>query len=350
MGEIVFIMPSLAGGGAERVLVTIANFLVNKGYKVVIALTIKKEIAYQLDKKIIIEYNYFNKKFYGQINFIRLILKKYKNFKIVSFLTFQNMYTIIASFGLKNEIIISERNDPSKDLSNKKYLIEIKNYLYSKADKIIFQSQGAMEYYSKSIQDKGIIISNPLKSNLPSRYLGKRKKEIVTVARLEPQKNIFLLIKAFDIFQKKYPEYILSIYGKGSLEDELKNFVYKLKLEKKVFFKGFVENVSEKIYQSSLFILSSDYEGVSNAMLEALAMGIPTISTDSSPGGARMFIKNGENGFLVPVKDEEALARTMTMIINDINLMNKISENSVKIKKILSEKEICKEWEKYLNS
>ncbi len=346
MKKIVFVMPSLSGGGAERVLVTIANYLANKGYQVVIALTIKKDIVYSVDEKIIIECNFFKKSFYNQIRFIRLILKKYRGSKVVSFLTNQNIFTVIASLGLKNEVIISERNDPSKDLEGKKYLIKIKNYLYSKADKIVFQSKGAMDYYSKVIQKKGIIINNPLKIGLPKRYLGVRKKEIVTVARLEPQKNILLLIKAFNIFQKNNSNYILSIYGKGSLEEELKSVVRALKLEEKVFFRGFVKDVSEKICSASLFVLSSDYEGVSNAMLEALAMGIPTISTDSPPGGARMFIKDGINGFLVPIRNENILASKMNRIVNDKELMEKFSKNSINIRESLSEEQICSEWEK----
>ena len=151
------------------------------------------------------------------------------------------------------------------------------------------------------------------------------------------------------MIKDEFKNYKLLIYGTGSLEEELKEYVKYLKLDKLVVFKGQTNNVKDEIYKSGLFVLSSDYEGMPNALMEAMAMGIPCISTDC-PCGARFLINDGENGFLVSVGDKEQLAKKMKEVLHDTKLSKKISTNSSKISKIVDPKVINDRWLDYINA
>lgn len=350
MKTVVFILPSINGGGAERVMTTIANKFSDKGYNVIFALTIDNTIEYFLHSHILVKYNNNKTSPIGQVKYIREIIKEYNPAIVISFLTYQNLYTLLASIGINTKIIVSERNDPSKSLESRRILEPVRNYLYRYATKIVFQTNGAKDYFSKKIKDKGVVIPNPLKEGLPSRFEGNREKRIVTFARLEPQKNHTLLINAFEKFSKIYDEYILEIYGKGILECDLKNMVKEKCLEDKIKFCGFSSNIHQDILSAKMFVLSSDYEGVSNSMLEALAIGLPCICTDCPPGGARMFIEDGVNGLLVPVGDIDAMAEAMNKIAEDVILAEQLSKNATLICKELTADVICKKWEDIINS
>ena len=196
----------------------------------------------------------------------------------------------------------------------------------------------------KSIQKKGIIIPNPINGNLPERYFGERKKEIVTSCRLHPQKNLKMMIDAFKLLADSYPEYKLIIYGQGVLEDELRKYISLLNLNNKVFLPGFEKNVMKKIVDSKMFVSSSDYEGISNSMLEAMGMGLPVVVTDCPIGGARMMITNNQNGILVPVGDTLALYNGMKKIIEDDEFAELLSNNAYKIRELYPLEKIAKKW------
>lgn len=349
MQTVIFITPSLNGGGAERVMSVLANYLDKKDYNIKFVLTKNKNIEYQLRKGIVVDYNPFGTSALNQIKYIREQMKKNKEAIFISFFTYQNMYTLLSNIGLCRKIIISERNDPSKTLYGKNYLNPIRNVLYSTAFKIVFQTPGAKNFFPKVIQSRSEIIVNPLKDGLPDRYEGIRRKEIVTFARLEPQKNYPLLIEAFESFSKTHPEYTLAIYGKGAMESGLKNLVTKKQLDHKVKFCGFNSALHEIVRDAAMFVLPSDYEGLSNSMLEAMAIGLPCICTDCPPGGARMFINNGENGMLVPVKDADAMCEAMIKIAEDPNFALKLSRNASKIRNELQYDVICKKWEEIIH-
>ena len=112
-----------------------------------------------------------------------------------------------------------------------------------------------------------------------------------------PQKNHKMLIKAFSLFGAKHGDYELVIYGRGETEDakkDLLQYIEEMDVNNSVTIKEPIDNVHEEIKDSTMFVLSSDYEGVSNALLECLAMGLPCISTDCPCGGSRMLIKDGD--------------------------------------------------------
>ena len=152
------------------------------------------------------------------------------------------------------------------------------------------------------------------------------------------------MLRAFADFSKLHDDYILDIYGRG---EEMENLIYETKqlgLSNKVKFRGFCSNIHEKIRNARMYVSSSDYEGISNSMLEALAIGLPCICTDCPVGGAKMVIKNNINGILIPVGDQKALEQKMILLAENDELIEKLSQNAVKIRTKLSISNIADEW------
>ena len=352
--EICFIMPSMSGGGAERVVSVLCNYFVEKDYKVSISLIDKDQIDYKLNEKIYVDKSLLSnkkgiKRKIHRFNGIRKLLKSKPDAVFISFLSMYNLYTLAAATGMKRQIIVSERLDPRKSLQNRKWLFGVRNRLYAKADRVVFQTIEAKAFFPEAVKKKGVIIANPLKEGLPTRYAGVRRKEVVTFARLEPQKNYPLLIEAFEKFKDVYPEYTLAIFGKGSMEEKLKEIVKEKNMNSSVKFYGFCNTLHAQIKDAAMFVLPSDYEGLSNSMLEAMAIGLPVICTDCPPGGARMFIKDGENGLLVPVKDADAMLNAMCRIAENPEFADKLSANAEKVKEELHVDSICEQWEQIIN-
>ena len=202
--------------------------------------------------------------------------------------------------------------------------------------------------YPNKIHKKSVVIPNPVNKNLPEPYHGKKDKKIVAIGRLSNQKNFPMLINSFAEFHKENNDYVLEIYGEGSLLSELKDLVKKHELEKHIFFKVYIEDITTAIKKAEMYISTSNYEGISNAMIEALAMGIPSICTNCPVGGASMMIKNNINGILIPVKDEKALVESMNKISKDLEFANKLSNNGCLVREEYSIEKIAKKWQKII--
>lgn len=347
--KIIFITNILGNGGSGRVMATIANYMANKNYDIKVFSFLDSYDTYKTNGKInnlVIKCKSKNKilKKIERIIKLRKILKENKQATIISFEYFVNMQTLVAALFLKNKIIISERNDPSKH-GNKFFINKLRNLLYKFTDVLVCQTNDAKNYFPNYIRKKTIIIPNPLMSNLPERYTGQRKKEIVTFCRIEKQKNLKMMIDAFCLLNKDYPEYTLSIYGDGNKKQELIEYVNGINLNNKINFYGFIDNIHSKIVDMAMFVSSSDYEGISNSMIEAMAIGLPCVVTDCPCGGARMMIENNVNGILVPVKDVNRMYLAMNKIINDEKFSSNLSYNAEKIKEVLEQKRICRKWE-----
>lgn len=351
MKKIFFITNELSGGGAERVMSVVANYLDDKKYEVHFLILKKSQSEYPMNETVI-KHQWDSQKsgdVIGQIKYIRGFMKSNPGATFVSFFTHQNLYTILASFGMKVKVVVSERNDPEYSIHGKIKKIARKIlYASSMCDEIIFQTKGASEYFPDKIRRKGVIIPNPLKDGLPQPYTGERRKEVVSFGRFEPQKNYRMLIDAFSMFVEKFPDYKLTLYGKGSLESELKEQIKKLNIEDKVEFAGFCKDVHERIVDAAMFVLPSDYEGLSNSMLEAMAIGLPVICTDSPPGGASEYIDNGVNGLLVPVGDACATSTAMEKMAAEPQNAASMGARASQVKELLNTEVICRLWEKEL--
>lgn len=350
--EIIFIIGYLSNGGAERVVSVLANDFVEKGFNVSILTILGDNKQYELDSRInyiplVSKYNNKIMRVLERIAFIRKNIKSVNECYVISFLAQINIYSIVSNIFNKSKLIVSERNDPYQDPTNKIHR-KIRDFLYNFADGFVFQTEDAKNYFSKRIQSKSTIIPNPLKENLPEPFIGVREKKIVTAVRLEYQKNVKMLINSYYKIQKEYPEYILEIYGKGPLKEKLVSQCKELGIVDKVNFCGYSENLHNDILKAKIFVLPSNYEGISNSMIEALALGIPVVSTDHPIGGARMFIKPEFNGLLVNVNDCEATYRAIKRIIESDSLEEKFSKNAINIREDLNANKIANDWQKFM--
>lgn len=352
MKNITFVIGIMGNGGAERVISILSEELIKRGKNINIITIYGSRIDYEINKKIkVFDIECKNSKkilrYFERIIKLRKIIKDIDSDIIISFLADVNIFTLIATMFSNHKIIVSERNDPNSDPNNN-FIRKLRNRMYLFSDGYVFQTDDARSYFSKKIKESGIVISNPVKSDLPNKFNGKRKKEIVSVCRLSQQKNIKMSIDAFDIFSKRFQDYKYIIYGDGPLRAELLKYIEELGLSKKINLAGFEKNIHEKIHDSKMLIISSDYEGISNTMLESMAIGLPVISTDCPIGGAKMAIENNQNGILVPVGNVKALADAMIRLNSDDRQLEKISNNSLKVKEKFSTDSICKKWIEYI--
>ncbi len=340
MKKILFVSGRLGGGGAERVLTLIANQLLKKGYDASIIAFGEADEPYE--NKCPVTILRF-KNLFDQLIKLRKSISKAAPDTIVAFEYHVGMKTIIAARGLHCRMVVSERSDPNT-LNSQPLKRLLRNYLYGFADVVACQTDDARAYFPSPIRQKAHILCNPIKEGLPLWDYEQSQKTIVNFCRLEPPKNIPLLIEAFSIVHEKCPDYQLWLFGNGTEHDIIESIIKRKNLTQYIKLYPFCGNIHEIVRKCYMFVSSSDYEGVSNSMLEALAMGMPVVCTDCPIGGARMFIKSGHNGILVPPKDTGALASAMLELIGNPQKASNIASNAKKIYRQLSLEKITDKW------
>ena len=286
----------------------------------------------------------------AEIRFIRGMMKAEPDLTVIAFLQPTIPIALLAARGLPNRVIISERADPNR-LMKKRYGKKFIEKYYPRADAAVFQTEDARSVYPKSVADKGTVIPNPLKPGLPEPYRGERNRNITTFCRISKQKNLPLLVEAFSMLHRDFPEYRLRIIGDAvNREGEevtavLKKRISELDLSGCVSMEPFSADVHRMILKDAMYVNSSDFEGISNAMLEAMAVGMPVVCTDCPIGGAKATVEDGVNGLLVPIDDAKALYIAMKRIAEDDGLSSRLSQNAARLSKELDIKDISKRWE-----
>ncbi len=387
---VVFFIDSLGGGGAERVVSTLSSrFAQTDRYHVQIVMLRKVPIAYQPDARVQLHYaeDLPVRSFYGKL--IRKTFRIYKKLRqrlfkplmiklgcygrmpkldettfylyaqhalpyreylkrnsgctAFGFLIRSNIAMLMAVKGLSVKTVFCERNNPVRpDIP--KNIIKIRDRITRRCKAAVFQTEEEREYYTW-LKCPAAVIPNPLKEGLPQPFEGQRRKEIVNFCRLNKQKNIPLLIDAFAMLLADHPDYRLRIYGQGEEKDVLIALTKEKGLDKSVVFEDFAPDVHERIRDAAMYVCSSDFEGLSNSMLEALAIGLPCVCTDCEGGGARMMIEDHKNGLLTPIQDTQALYRAMKEIAEDPTLAQQLSKEAAKVRDTLTVEKIADRWE-----
>lgn len=341
------------GGGSERMVATLASGLVECGNEVYLIQQEKREKEYQLSA--IVKRIHILQKTCGFADLLKdsISIHRFANKNrldvVLGFGIFWNLCVCLAKRGMQAKAMIAERNSPAHDSLSRKSKV-LRKLLYPMADGFIFQTQEEAQYYSKRIQRHGTIIHNALMDDLPIRS-AVHTRELVALGRVLPQKNYTLMIQMLKLVIQKYPEYRLRIFGDfGDGQEKLKlvRLIADLELTDYVIFEGFCLDVHEKIKNSDIFVMSSDYEGLPNALMEAMAMGFPVVCTDCAGGGPRELIDDGKNGLLVPVKDAENMARKIIWLIEHPAEKEEMGRHAIEIRESHSAKRIVKEWEKAL--
>lgn len=347
--KIVFVLAGLGFGGAERVVSILANQFTDAHDVRIILTSGNDSTVYPLDDRISIcilpkEYSNFKR--------WKMFRRLCQAFQADVVLAFMDTISIMASVFLAFTgipVIASERNDPSEKSRKLSIPFRVLKW-FSKflTAGYVFQSEGAKACYPMMAQKKSCIILNPLNTaELPKRQ-SCIENTIVSVGRLHPQKNHKMLIKAFasSMFCK---EHTLHIYGEGPLKSELEAYSRFLGMEGRVFLEGNRSNVLDCIKNAKLFVLTSNYEGLPNALMEAMAIGLPCISTDCSPGGVRMLIsQNFDNGLIVPCGDEDQLVRVLDDLYFNQERLSEMGRKATTIRERTGVDIIAREWLRFI--
>ncbi len=352
--NVLFITQSLGFGGASKILTFVAQSLEERGHKIFIANLkgTKEAISYEreVSERIIVkDFSKLSRK--NQILNIKNFAKEKKIEIIIGFTEIPNAISRIVSLMLGIPSIMSERGDPVHVRLGRTIKDKIVLSIINSSKGGVFQTEGAREFYGKGLRKRGAIIPNPVFVNgeLPEVNINEREKSVVSVARLDNfSKRYDVMLDAFKLFSDKHPDYILKLYGKGNDEELIKQWVEDRDLSDKVRFMGLTTSPMKDIAKDGMFIISSDSEGISNSLLEAMAVGLPCVSTDHTPGGARLLITHGENGLLSPIGDAEKLAENMCNFAEDKELAKKCGKNAKDVLVRFAPNKIIDMWESYI--
>ena len=348
MKKTMFFVSSLDDGGAQRVISILASRMVQKGMDVEIVTYLDAPVLYPIHSEVkitCVQKETEKKSLMSNLLWLRSYFKE--NAEIVlSFLAPFNMIALVATMGLRVPIVVADRNDPAK-VPGSKVIRIARDILYVFADQVVVQTEANKAYF-KLLSKKTTVIYNPvdLKEYTGLALKSEKDKIIVSAGRLMPQKNQKMLIDAFSAIMKKFPEYQLVIYGEGNYREELESYVKSLKLEERVFMPGSVTDLYDKMKSAELFVLSSDYEGMPNALIEAMCLGLPVISTKVS--GATDLINHGKNGLLTEVGDKKEMENAMEQMLSDENLREKMAIEAVQLAEMLRTDEVLKQWQKII--
>ena len=352
--KILFYINTLKRNGAERVVANLANEFVKINYETVVVTTEKHEDEYILNdgvKRYTLEKksNKQNKllKNITRIISLRKVIINETPDVVISFMIEANFRAVLATIGLKTKIIISVRNDPKREYKGILGKI-VGRFILPFVDGCVFQTEEAMRWFTKRLQYKSCIILNPVDEVFfKTKYDGLRK-DIVTTGRLVKQKNHELLIRAFTSIANRIDDNLI-IYGEGQERNSLEKLINQLNMKGRIFLPGNINNVADTIKSAKIYVLSSDFEGMPNGLMEAMALGLPCISTDCPCGGPREIITNGINGLLVSVNNKKKLANAMLELLKDDNKLNIFGIKAREKSLIFKSHTIISEWQNYIH-
>lgn len=360
MRKIVFHLNCLEQGGAERVVTTLANRLAGEGYQVLIATEWTADNEFSIDKRIKRVHVGLSgsqenastiARFLYRIINLRAFLMKEKPDIVVAFAQKANYRALMATIFTRIPVIVSVRTNPylHYTAASDKILIPL---FYPRAAGNVFQTEEAKNFFSARIQKKSRIILNPINDkyiNCPRP--AQRRKVVVQSGRLVDFKNQLMLIDAFVMVHNKHPEYKLEIYGgdsKDGTKELLEQSIERNHAGDYVSLMGASDELEKKLIDASVFAFSSDWEGLPNALMEAMALGLPVVATDCPCGGPATLIENEVNGLLVPIKDAEAMAAGIIRLIEDRELAEKLGNNARSLGNITNTQAICEQWKEYM--
>lgn len=354
--KIAFFIEHISNGGAERVLSYLANMFSKHNHYCILVTTLKKENEYPIDKNVvryITEKNgYHGNQFiarFRRLYRLREILKREDPDYLISFLNSALYHGVITTRGLRTKSIISVRNDPNYDYQSLLSRI-IAKLILPLSEGAVFQTKEAQQWFPMRLQKKSTIILNPVGSVFFNTSSNPDGNIVVAVGRLNYQKNFHFLIDSFSVFLTNHSDWVLKIYGDGELREQLNEEIKRKKLENNVYLCGRTNNIASVISKAKIFVLTSDFEGVPNALMEAMAIGLPCISSNCPCGGPKMLIQDGVNGFLYEMRNKIDFLERLKLLADNPNLCNTIGEEAKRRSVSFNEERIYEQWNSYINS
>ncbi len=345
--SILFVISQLDIGGAAKMLKYVSNLCTSSFKKVVVVSYYGSDTPAGMNDGIVF-FN-LNTKIsklpiwrIPAVSRLHQIIKKEDCDIICSFLPDISFMSLLASFRSRARIISAERGDPYEFSFLWRKLM---TYTYKKSDYCIFQLEKARDFFPESVRNHSFVIPNPyVPSDNGGYYYGERKKTIVSAGRFASQKRYDILIRAFSIVHATHSDYKLVLFGDGPCLSQYVSLAKELGVIDYVEFPGYVKSVPQAVKDQGIFVLSSDYEGIPNSLIEAMSVGVPTISTDCTPGGPAFLTANGERGLLVPVHDVDAMANAIVFYIENPELANTYGKNGMEIISVLDIDRINNMW------
>jgi GalNAc-alpha-(1->4)-GalNAc-alpha-(1->3)-diNAcBac-PP-undecaprenol alpha-1,4-N-acetyl-D-galactosaminyltransferase len=324
--KITFITASLGSGGSERVVSLLANNLSERGNQVEIICLKYNDVFYPVNAnvRVTLAKECITSDFIGsELFWLRKHIQTSNTNIVIAFTEGVYCFTLCALMGTKMPVISSERNDPRSMAAMRKVL---RHLFLPHTDWLVVQTNKIKAYFPQRLQTKTSIIYNPVNEHVFNLVDETKSNRIISVARLYPQKNQKIMIDAFAKIANEFPTYNLIIFGEGPMRGDLEKQIQNLQMQKRIFLPGRSQNVIDEMNKSKLFCLSSDYEGMSNSMIEAVCVGLPIVSTRVS--GTEELVNAGKNGLLVDCGNSNALAAAMENILADDEKMKDYSEYS----------------------
>ena len=344
--KLTFVTSTLHAGGSERVMSLLANTFAQKGYEVEIVCINKHLVFYPIDEKVKVWFAEDEVKRFSilkKMMWLRKHIYSEKPDVLIAFMLEVYCVTLASLIGVSVPVISSERIDPHFFGRAKGLLRWL---LLRRTTHLVVQTVRIKDFYSAKLQSRTTIIPNPVTDKVFSLTPTLKQKRIIAVGRLAYQKNYPMMFRAFAKVHHDFPDWQLVVYGNGPQKDEIRGVIERLGMEGHIILAGKSDHVVEEMNKSSLFVMSSDYEGMSNALLEAVCVGLPVISTDVS--GARDLITEGVNGYIVPVGNERALTLALSSMLSSPEKMDEMGRQSKALAPRFREEQIVGQWEELI--
>ena len=349
--KLLFVTSTLTSGGAERVISLLANEFSKRDYDVeMIALTSISPDFYKLNEQV--RFIHADKACGGgllkELWWFRKHVKQEKPDVVIAFMEAVYEFVLMALLGCNVPVISSERKDPATLGPLRKLM---RWALLPTATAHVVQTQKIKSYYNKHIQKKTHVIYNPVNEKV-YEFQGEqniiKENRIISVGRLYPQKNQEMMIRAFAKIADEFPKWQLVIYGEGPRRLSLQLIIDNLQLTDRVLLPGRSENVIEEIARSEVFCLSSDYEGMSNAMIEAMCVGTPVITTNVS--GTEELLHDGEDALIVKIGDVDTMANAFRTLLSDADLRKRMAKKCKEKISLFSLDSVVSKWKNLIVS
>ncbi len=399
--SIAFYIGGLCIGGAERVICNLAEYFYGEGYRVTMVTKVRDEKEYELNpgiRRIIADITPEEetgsriRNLFARISKLKRIWKEVQPDVIISFIRKNNLMAIVSAAPLGIPVIVSVRSAPERELKGFGFKT-ISFLLFRQAAGVVLQTREAYDFFPGYIRAKAVVLPNSINPDflkeseklalernsdingatnekpekvaventniiceepmvIDSRVVfSKREKKIITVGRIDDNKNQRMLVEAYAKIAGPYPEWSLELIGDGSGRKTLEEYVSTLPCKDRISFTGAVDDVVGRMSKASIFVLPSKIEGMPNALIEAMVMGMACISTDCPCGGPRDLIAADEsNGILVPVDNVDAMAMALKRLITNDTLRQSMGDNARKIIATLHPDTVNKQWKNYIEN
>lgn len=359
--DILFVTATLTSGGSERVMSLLANQLAKRGHRVEIVNLNKHIVFYPIHKDVHLSFaeEEVGCSIIKKIGWLRKYVKARKPDVVVPFMEAVYCVTLLALIGVHVPVISSERIDPRHSPRVRNILRKI---FLPLTTHLVVQTKDIKAFYPKFIQKKTSIIYNPVSETVFQLQKEPKENVIISVGKLDGQKNQKMLINAFASIAEDFHDWKLVIYGEGRERDSLESLIKSLSPtlprregdlnddnhnnSSRILLPGRCETVIEEMNRAKVFAFSSDFEGMSNAILEAVCVGLPVVTTNVS--GAKELVKEGEGGFVVPIRDEKALANALHKILSNKELRERMAQANKARAKDFKQDMIVNQWEELI--